>query len=66
VGTLFVGAAISDRTLQVRGTMSESKTISPQLLADELRSNPGSFYVILQTSGEPKHPLRGQLRQARR
>lgn len=60
VVTLFTGASLRDKYIQVRGT---GVLIDPvgQALLDELRANPGAFYVSLRTTREPQGALRGTI-----
>lgn len=58
--TLFTGASLKDKYIQVRGT---GVLIDPtgKGLLDELRANPGNFYVSLRTTREPQGALRGTI-----
>lgn len=60
VVTLFSGATLRDKYIQVRGTgvLIES---SGGALLDELRANPAAFYVSLRTAREPQGALRGTI-----
>ena len=61
VVTLFTGASLRDKYIQVRGTGVLIDPVGSPLL-DELRANPGSFYVSLRTTREPQGALRGAVR----
>jgi hypothetical protein len=58
VVTLFAGASLRDKYIQVRGTGVVGDPGGAPLL-DELRANPGGFYVSLRTTREPQGALRG-------
>jgi len=60
VVTLFAGATLRDKYIQVRGT---GVLIDPAgtTLLEELRANPGGFYVSLRTTREPQGALRGTI-----
>src|SRR5215207_4982577 len=58
--TLFAGASLRDKYIQVRGTGVLTDPVGATLL-DELRANPGSFYVSLRTAREPQGALRGTI-----
>jgi hypothetical protein len=60
VVTLFAGASLSDKYIQVRGTGVLIDPVGPTLL-EELRANPGGFYVSLRTTREPQGALRGAI-----
>jgi hypothetical protein len=60
VVTLFTGASLKDKYIQVRGTGVLVDPVGKSLL-DELRANPGSFYVSLRTTREPQGALRGTI-----
>ena len=60
VVTLFTGASLRDKYIQVRGTGVLIDPVGSPLL-DELRANPGSFYVSLRTTREPQGALRGTI-----
>lgn len=61
VVTLFTGAALTDKYIQVRGTGVVLESDGAELL-EELRANPGSFYVSLRTTRQPQGALRGTVR----
>ena len=60
VVTLFTGASLKDKYIQVRGT---GVLIDPagKPLLDELRANPGAFYVSVRTTREPEGALTGTI-----
>jgi hypothetical protein len=58
VVTLFAGASLRDKYIQVRGTGVLSDPGAVPLL-EELRANPGGFYVSLRTTRQPQGALRG-------
>jgi hypothetical protein len=58
--TLFAGASLKDKYIQVRGTGVLMDPIGPPVL-EELRANPGGFYVSLRTTREPQGALRGTI-----
>ena len=60
LGALFVGAALSPTTAQVRGTVSVGKTIPVRWLVDELVANPARFFVVFTDSRDSGVTLRGQ------
>jgi hypothetical protein len=60
VVTLFTGASLKDKYIQVRGTGALIDPVGKSLL-DELRANPGNFYVSLRTTREPQGALRGTI-----
>jgi hypothetical protein len=60
VVTLFSGAALRDKYIQVRGTGILIDPVGRPLL-EELRANPASFYVSLRTTREPQGALRGTI-----
>lgn len=60
VVTLFTGASLRDKYIQVRGTGVLIDPLGPALL-EELRANPASFYVSLRTTREPQGALRGTI-----
>jgi hypothetical protein len=60
VVTLFTGASLRDKYIQVRGTGVLIDPVGTPLL-DELRANPSSFYVSLRTTREPTGALRGTI-----
>lgn len=60
VVTLFTGASLKDKYIQVRGTGVLIDPVGKSLL-DELRTNPGAFYVSVRTSREPQGALRGTI-----
>ena len=60
VVTLFTGASLRDKYIQVRGTGVLIDPVGTPLL-DELRASPTSFYVSLRTTREPQGALRGTI-----
>ena len=60
VVTLFAGAALKDKYIQVRGTGILVDPLGKPLL-EELRANPAGFYVSLRTTREPQGALRGTI-----
>lgn len=60
VVTLFTGASLKDKYIQVRGTGVLIDPVGKSLL-DELRTNPGAFYVSVRTTREPQGALRGTI-----
>jgi hypothetical protein len=58
--TLFAGASLRDKYIQVRGTGVLVDPVGTPLL-DDLRANPGSYYVSLRTAREPQGALRGPI-----
>jgi hypothetical protein len=60
VVTLFTGASLRDKYIQVRGTGILIDPAGKPLL-EELRANPGSFYVSLRTAREPQGALIGTI-----
>jgi hypothetical protein len=60
VVTLFTGASLKDKYIQVRGTGVLIDPVGKPLL-DELRSNPSAFYISLRTTREPQGALRGTI-----
>jgi hypothetical protein len=60
VVTLFNGASLKDKYIQVRGTGVLVDPVGAPLL-DELRANPANFYVSLRTTREPQGALRGPI-----
>jgi len=60
VVTLFTGASLKDKYIQVRGTGVLIDPVGKPLL-DELRANPGNFYVSLRTTREPEGALTGTI-----
>ena len=60
VVTLFTGATLRDKYIQVRGT---GVLLEPQggTLLEELRANPAGFVVSLRTTREPQGALRGTI-----
>jgi hypothetical protein len=60
VVTLFTGASLKDKYIQVRGTGILIDPIGKPLL-DELRANPSGFYVSLRTTRAPEGALRGTI-----
>jgi len=60
VVTLFAGATLKDKYIQVRGT---GVLIDPagKTLLDELRANPGNFYVSLRSTRQPQGALTGTI-----
>ena len=60
VVTLFTGASLKDKYIQVRGTGVLIDPAGTPLL-DELRANPGAFYVSLGTTREPEGALTGTI-----
>jgi hypothetical protein len=60
VVTLFSGATLRDKYIQVRGTGVLIDTAGEAVL-DELRANPAAFYVSLRTTREPQGALRGTI-----
>lgn len=60
VVTLFAGASLQDKYIQVRGTGVLIDPVGRSLL-DELRANPTDFYVSLRTKREPQGALRGTI-----
>jgi hypothetical protein len=60
VVTLFTGASLKDKYIQVRGTGILIDPVGKPLL-DELRANPGGFYISLRTTREPQGALRGTI-----
>jgi hypothetical protein len=60
VVTLFAGASLKDKYIQVRGTGVLIDPVGKSLL-DELRANPGAFYVSVRTTREPQGALRGTI-----
>lgn len=60
VVTLFAGASLKDKYIQVRGTGVLIDPVGKSLL-DELRANPAAFYVSVRTTREPQGALRGTI-----
>jgi hypothetical protein len=60
VVTLFTGASLKDKYIQVRGTGVLIDPVGKPVL-EELRANPGNFYVSLRTTREPQGALRGTI-----
>ena len=60
VVTLFTGATLRDKYIQVRGTGVLIDTAGTHLL-EELRANPAAFYVSLRTARQPQGALRGTI-----
>ena len=60
VVALFAGASMRDKYIQVRGTGVLMDPAGPAVI-EELRSNPGAFYVSLRTSQDPQGALRGTI-----
>lgn len=60
VVTLFTGASLRDKYIQVRGTGVLIDPVGRPLL-DELRASPASFYVSLRTTREPQGALKGTI-----
>ena len=60
VVTLFTGATLKDKYIQVRGTGVLIDPVGKSLL-DELRANPSGFYVSVRTTREPQGALRGTI-----
>jgi hypothetical protein len=60
VVTLFTGASLRDKYIQVRGTGVLIDPVGKPVL-EELRANPGGFYVSLRTTREPQGALRGTI-----
>ena len=60
VVTLFSGATLKDKYIQVRGT---GVLIDPagKSLLDELRANPSNFYVSLRSTRQPQGALTGTI-----
>lgn len=60
VVTLFTGATLRDKYIQVRGT---GVLIDPSgaPILEEMRANPAAFYVSLRTTREPQGALRGTI-----
>jgi hypothetical protein len=58
--TLFSGASLRDKYIQVRGTGVLMDSVGLPLL-EELRANPAGFYVSLRTTREPQGALRGTI-----
>lgn len=60
VVTLFSGATLRDKYIQVRGTGVLVDPVGLPLL-EELRSNPSAFYVSVRTARQPQGALRGTI-----
>ena len=60
VVTLFAGASLRDKYIQVRGTGVLMDPAGRPVL-EELRANPARFYVSLRTTREPQGALRGTI-----
>jgi hypothetical protein len=60
VVTLFAGATLKDKYIQVRGTGILLDPAGKPVL-EELRSNPTAFYVSLRTAREPQGALLGTI-----
>ncbi len=60
VVTLFAGATMRDKYIQVRGTGVLLDPAGAPLF-EELRANPTAFYVSLRTAREPQGALRGTI-----
>jgi hypothetical protein len=60
VVTLFANASLKDKYIQVRGTGILVDPVGKPLL-EELRANPGAFYVSLRTTREPQGALVGTI-----
>ena len=58
--TLFAGASLRDKYIQVRGTGVLMDPAGRPVL-EELRTNPAGFYVSLRTTREPQGALRGTI-----
>jgi hypothetical protein len=59
--TLFSGASLRDRHIEVRGTASVADGDAEALL-DALRANPDSFYVSIHSTSDPDGAIRGPIR----
>jgi hypothetical protein len=62
VVTLFTGASMRDKYIQVRGTGVLMEPGGTSALLEELRANPAAFYVSLRTTREPQGALRGVIK----
>jgi hypothetical protein len=60
VVTLFAGATMRDKYIQVRGTGVLLDPAGAPLL-EQIRANPTAFYVSLRTAREPQGALRGTI-----
>lgn len=60
VVTLFAGATMRDKYIQVRGTGVLLDPAGAPVL-EELRANPTAFFVSLRTAREPQGALRGTI-----
>ena len=60
VVTLFAGASLKDKYIQVRGTGILVDPLGKPLL-EELRANPTAFYVSLRTTRQPQGALLGTI-----
>jgi hypothetical protein len=60
VVTLFTGASLKDKYIQVRGTGVLIDPVGKPLL-EEMRANPSNFYVSVRTTREPQGALRGTI-----
>jgi hypothetical protein len=62
VATLFSGAALRDRQIQVRGTAEVSRAFGPGDLAEQMRNTPMLFFVTIDASVAGEPALRGRFR----
>ena len=60
VVTLFTGAALRDKYIQVRGTGVLTDPADASVL-EELRANPAAFYVSLRSARQPQGALQGTI-----
>src|SRR5687768_15937803 len=60
VVTLFANASLKDKYIQVRGTGILIDPVGKPVL-EELRANPGAFYISLRTTREPQGALLGTI-----
>ena len=62
VATLFSGANLRDRQIQVRGTAEMSRVYAPGDLVEQIRQSPILFYVTVETYDASARALRGRFR----
>lgn len=61
VATFFTGVSIRDRYIQLRGTVMVNRSIKAEQLVDEIRENPGAFYVSAHSADGATGVIRGKV-----
>jgi hypothetical protein len=61
IATLFSDVSLRDRYIQLRGTLSVSRSTKLAALAEEIRERPGLFFISVHSTDDPRGAIRGPI-----